>query len=182
MLVDVPKPGFGNTNDGNSSRCFFANPDVSSNITGINKDLIERFSSILKTLNSGYKINSTKFDEYAKETAKKYVELYNWYPMTPTVHKVLVHGKDIIDNFILPIGMLGEDAQESRHKDVRYYREHKTRKMSRKVTNEDLIKILLVSSDPIISNMRSISVNHKNAVPAEVLNLLQEPEMVIIED
>lgn len=139
MLVDVPKPGFGNTNDGNTARCFFANPNISSNITGIDKDLIERFSIILKTLNSAYRVNSAKFGQYAKETAMKYVEHSNWYPMTPTVHKVLVHGKDIIDNFLIPIGMLGENAQESRHKDMRNYRDHNTRKMSRKVTNEDLI-------------------------------------------
>lgn len=27
LLVDIPKPGFGNTNDGNTSRRFFADPE-----------------------------------------------------------------------------------------------------------------------------------------------------------
>lgn len=38
ILVDVPKPGFGNTNDGNTARIFFNNVDTVSNITGKNKD------------------------------------------------------------------------------------------------------------------------------------------------
>lgn len=29
LLVDIPKAGFGNTNDGNTSRRFFAEPEVS---------------------------------------------------------------------------------------------------------------------------------------------------------
>lgn len=184
LLIDIPKPGFGNTNDGNTARSFFANSEITSNITEIDRTLIERFNIILKTLSSPYKINSTSsFAEYAKETAVLYIHLYSWYPMTPTVHKVLVHGKDIIENFLLPIGMLGEDAQESRHKDIRYYREHNTRKMSRKQTNEDLMKILFVSSDPIISSIRpQPPVKRKNAMTREMLNLLEQPEVVVFEE
>lgn len=133
-------------------------------------------------MNCPFKINSVKFAEYAIGTAALYINLYRWYPTTPTVHKVLIHGKDIIDNFLLPIGMLGEDAQESRHKDVRYYIEHNTRKMSRKETNEDLMKILLISSDPVISNFRILPVKQKHIMPIEVLNLLQEPEIVLDEE
>ena len=65
--------------------------------------------------------------------------------MTPTVH----YRKDIIENFLIPIGMLREDAQEIPSKDVRYYRGHNTRKMIRKQTNEDLMKMLLTTYDPV---------------------------------
>lgn len=132
---------------------FFSFPALSSRITGIDQNLIYRFSVILKALNSNFKINSSSFHKYAFETAQLYVQLYEWYPMPATVHKILLHGKYIIDNFLLPIGQLGEDAQESRHKEVKYYREHNTRKMSRKATNEDLFNILLISSDPLISSL-----------------------------
>ena len=56
------------------TRSIFANSEVSSNITGIDKTLVERFSVILKTLSSPYKINIIKFAEYAKETAVHYIE------------------------------------------------------------------------------------------------------------
>ena len=96
LIVDKPKSGgSGNTNDGNSARRFFKHPDVSSRITGVNKELIDRFAIILQTINSGYPINSTKFGKYCDETSKLYVELYPWYVLPPSVHKILVHGEEI---------------------------------------------------------------------------------------
>lgn len=88
------------------------------------------------------------------ETVELYVKLYHWYYMSPTVHKYLIHGGEIIKNAIVPIGQLSEDAQEARNKDFRYYRENHTRKFSRLKTNEDLVNNLLVTSDPFISNIR----------------------------
>ena len=34
LIIDVPKPGYGTTNDGNSARRFFSNPKLSAKITG----------------------------------------------------------------------------------------------------------------------------------------------------
>jgi hypothetical protein len=48
LIVDVPKPGFGNTNDGNTSRRFFAGPDLAAEITGVGINLIFRFQVILE--------------------------------------------------------------------------------------------------------------------------------------
>ena len=91
------------------TRSIFAKSEVSSNITGIDKTLVERFCVILKTLNSPYKINTIKFAGYAKETAAHYIEKYRWYPRHQQPTKFL-DGKDIIENFLLPIGTLGENA------------------------------------------------------------------------
>lgn len=52
--------------------------------------------------------------------------------MPSSVHKILIHGAEIINNVSLPIGMMSEEAQESRNKDLRNLREHHTRKNSRK--------------------------------------------------
>lgn len=60
LLVDIPKAGFGNTNDGNTSRRFFSNPEISSRITGVDINLIKKCSVILETLSSGLKINTQK--------------------------------------------------------------------------------------------------------------------------
>jgi len=51
---------------------------------------------------------------------------------------------------------LSEEAQECQNKNYKNYREHHTRKLSRVKINEDLINMLLVSSDPLISSMRKI--------------------------
>ena len=35
LIVDKPKPGFWNTNDGNTGRIFLMKPELSSDITGL---------------------------------------------------------------------------------------------------------------------------------------------------
>jgi len=49
---------------------------------------------------------------------------------------------------------LSEEAQEARNKDFKNIREHHTRKINRVLQNEDLIKMLIVSSNPYISSLR----------------------------
>ncbi|CAH2012740.1 unnamed protein product [Acanthoscelides obtectus] len=47
LIVDKPKPGYGSSNDGNTARIFFHNPQTSSDITGVDRELIEKFAIIL---------------------------------------------------------------------------------------------------------------------------------------
>ncbi|XP_050525962.1 uncharacterized protein LOC126896864 [Daktulosphaira vitifoliae] len=151
LLVDIVLQGHGTTNDGNTARKFFKNAELSSSCTGIDINLIKRCGTILSVIASGYTINIKAFEEYCFLTAKLFVSLYPWYYMPASVHKILLHGAHIIQYAPLPIGNLSEEAQESRNKDYKMYREHHTRKNSRLNTNEDLIHILLISSDPYIS-------------------------------
>lgn len=123
LLVDIPKPGFGTTNDGNSARRFFQNPGLASSITGIEEQLIKRLGIILRTMASGYTIDVEAFRNYSIETANIYIHFYPWYYMPAGVHRILLHGADIIKSAVLPIGMLSEEAMESRNKDFRNYRE-----------------------------------------------------------
>lgn len=71
------------------------------------------------------------------------------------MHKVLVHGAAIIENFgLIPIGKLSEEAAESRNKDFRRYRQYNSRKFCRRANNEDILNNLIISSDPYISSKR----------------------------
>lgn len=182
LLVDIPKPGFGTTNDGNTARRFFHQPTLASSITGIDEDLIQRFSIILKTMSCGYAVNTAAFAEYAIDTAKKFVELYPWYYMPSSIHKILIHGSDIIKAAVLPIGMLSEEALESRNKDFKKYRQYHTRKMSRDKTMQDLFNYLFFSSDPIISTLSkstSTTWKSKESLDANVIKLLSDPALLI---
>ena len=40
--------------------------------------------------------------------------------MPATIHKVLIHAKQILENFVLPSGYFGEEASEARNK---FYRD-----------------------------------------------------------
>lgn len=170
----------GTTNDGNTARRFFEFPEKTAAITGLDEDLIRRFAVILQATTSGQSINVSKFKEYAYITAERFVELYNWYYMSSTVHTILLHGAEIIaSNAIVPIGSLSEEASEARNKDFRRFREHHSLKKSRVSSNEDIFNFLLLSSDPLISAVRpTMDVKKKKHLFAKTLDLLnlQTPE------
>ena len=42
LRVDKPKPGFGNSNDGNTARRFFQNSKISGEITKLDVEIIEK--------------------------------------------------------------------------------------------------------------------------------------------
>jgi hypothetical protein len=103
-------------------------------------DLIKRLKLVLEIFSSGHTIDTEKFSEYALETAKLYVALYAWHPMTPTMHKILVHGSSIIKHALLPIGQLSEEASEARNKHFHLYRQNFARKFSREQCCNEVTK------------------------------------------
>ncbi|XP_011689919.1 PREDICTED: uncharacterized protein LOC105451261 [Wasmannia auropunctata] len=154
LTVDVVKQGSGTTNTRNVARSFFAHAESVAEITGLNTDVIKRLGNILQVLACGKDINFEKFGRYCLDTAKLCLDLYNWYCMPPSVHKVLLHGSDIIQHLDLPIGCLSEEAQEASNKIFRKARACHSRMKLRKCTNEDIMHYLLILSDPVISNIR----------------------------
>lgn len=109
---------------------------------------------------------------YARETANLSISLYPWYNIPSTVHKILIHGKQIIESAALLIDSLSEEAQESRNKDYIYYRFHYTRKFSRLATNEDVFQNILISSDPYITHL-------KPELKTKSLPLSEEPKTLL---
>lgn len=156
LIIDKVKPGFGTSNDGNTARAFFYNYATTARITGLNENLIHRFGTILAAIASGYEIDTEKFNDYCVATREMYLSLYPWYNMPATVHKILVHGANIIKNSVIPIGQMSEEASEAKNKEIRKARLGHTLKTSRHRSNYDLIKHLLTSSDPYITLLRKL--------------------------
>lgn len=129
--VDIPTQGSGSSNNGNTARRFFGNPSLVSEITGVSEVLIKRLSVILTVVNSSYEVNVAKFRVYARETAELYIHLYSWYYMPVSVHKMLIHGAQVIENLCIPVGQASEEGSEVKHKDIRFHRLHHTCKISR---------------------------------------------------
>lgn len=75
LLVDIPKANLGNSNDGNTSKRFFLNPQLVSDITGMSIYLIYRLKVILEAISRGHKINAEKYDSYTSEMGRLYVSL-----------------------------------------------------------------------------------------------------------
>lgn len=156
ILVDVVKQGYDTTNTGNTARRFFnpKNHATVAKILGINKKLIARFSVILGVISADRKVKIDRFKKYCRETAELWVKLYSWKNMTPTVHKVLIHGWAIIENLGFNIGRYSEEAQEAINKIFREARAKKSRGISAIACNTDVHLHLLVGSDVRISTLR----------------------------
>lgn len=174
ITVDVVKQGSGTTNDGNTARKFFSDPQKTALATGVDEDLITRFSNILQVLTSGHKINCEKFEKYANETAKIYVNKYPWYYMPTSVHKVLMHGSAVIRSFLLPIGQLSEEALEAGNRVFRNTRLFHARKTSRIDNLMDIIHYLLACSDPSITSYRIVKEKKHLEYSETALELLED--------
>lgn len=94
-------------------------------LLGLEQTLIKNFRIILIALSCKFPLNANLFEEYCRSTAEIYVSKYKWYPMPPTVHKILMQ---IIRNSAFPLGMLGEEASEARNKNYKNFREFHSRK------------------------------------------------------
>ena len=68
---------------------------------------------ILGSIPCGYGINSSKFKTFCWENASLSLDLYPWYSVIRTLHKILIHGYEVIELFTLPLGMFFEEAQEA---------------------------------------------------------------------
>lgn len=75
LVIDSPRQGAGNLNDRSTTRRFFFNPELTSQITGVDSRLIQRFSIILQVLSGRRRIDAAKCEPYAFQTAQLYVEL-----------------------------------------------------------------------------------------------------------
>lgn len=83
---------------------------MSSSITGVDIEIINRFKIVLLIISSRYKIDLKKFNNYCILIAQKFIDKYNWYNMPTSVHKILIHETQIIEELsILPIGQFSEE-------------------------------------------------------------------------
>ena len=99
--------------------------------------------------------------------------------MPASLHKIHIHGQNIIDSLSLLIGFYSEEAGESRNKDTKNYRLYHSRKDSRIHTNEDQIHYLCATSDPFISSIRQRKNKYrkmKTKMQEETYALIEENE------
>ena len=89
LVIDVPKHRPRTSNNGNTARRLYQNPELTSEITRVNEQLISRFSIVLQATAFNKRINVLKFERYCQITAELYVSLCAWYYVPGTVHNIL---------------------------------------------------------------------------------------------
>lgn len=126
--------------------------------------------------NTSYKLHATKFQRYAVKTYRLYVRRYRFYPMSPSVHKLLLHAVEIQEHLQFPLGVLSESSGELWHRMRKQIRRDSTRKCSRQATMEDLLHRCLDQSDPVVSEIARDWMAHfrdrKLELPEEAKKLL----------
>lgn len=181
LHIDKPRQnGSGSTNDGNTARRAFSNVEIFASILEFDVDILKYFHTILITISCEYEVNVDKFQNYCERAACLYMEKYPWYPMSATVHKILAHSSQIIVASVLPVGCLGENASEARNKFYKQDRRSHARQNSRVNNITDVFHRAMDSSDPLLSSLcisNRQSQNKRNALPTEVIDLLELPTM-----
>lgn len=177
ILVDMPKDGgAGNTTTGNICRRAFNQPQVLAQILNLNVQLVENISIILSVLNYQEQINNVEFKKLCDNTFNLYIDNYDWYPMTPSLHKILVHSTDVILTLPLPPAMFSEEGAEACNKIIKHDRLYHARKNSRTNNIRDIFMRRMISTTPDISeqSIRSKFSNKKRreTLPKEIQKYL----------
>ena len=122
-------------------------------------------------------INTNEFDALCEKTLEIYFSDAGWYNIPPTLHKVLVHGREIIEATPVAIGITSEEGSESNIKFARRFYKHHTRKNCQGNTMYDLFHRLMDVSDPIILSKQCIPKQFSaRKIPMDLLRLIQTDE------
>ena len=107
-------------------------------------------------------INPVEFEKFCQETISIYYDPElgaPWYPMPPSLHRVLYHGRDIIEACPVPFGMTSEEGSESNNKFARDFEANHARKNSNENTFIDVFHRLMDKSDPVL-----VASSHKEKI------------------
>lgn len=122
-------------------------------------EIIHKMANVIKVIKSKNTVDIVEFQKYCWNLYLEYLEKYSWFPLTPTVHKILIHGPFIMENFLVPTGELSEEAQESRNKYFKMYKKDFSRKISRVAANEDCLHRSTLTSDPVLNKFRKLKMD-----------------------
>ena len=133
--------GFGTKITGNVARLFFENTHLFSKTIVLPTHFIENFKKILYFIRSKERIDMQHYEIVCKDIIK-YLSM-NKIHITPTIHKILFHGHQII-SFIQNLGasepgVFSEEAIEASIRKIRKIRKENSRLISRKCNNKDTL-------------------------------------------
>ena len=153
--IGVVLHGQGTSSTGNTARIFFNNPDKTAEILNLPKDLIEGFSKL------NMFISESKYSEDIEDKFKKCsLEMFHlitqdhffkMYTMSPTVHRLLVHGILYIQHLKMSLGSLSESALESTNKTIKKFRNSLAFRGNLLENLKNIMSRLLFVSDPKIA-------------------------------
>ena len=120
------------------------------------KDLLMRYSVILRLINSRETIRVDKFREFCLETYIIHLETLPWMDVSPSVHRYLAHSADaILVNGGKGLAQISEAPLESLHKKMRFFRMNLSRKTNLSDILDDIYSRLWLESAPQLRKMKA---------------------------
>ena len=119
-IKECRQEGSGNSEDGNSFREAFRtekNRKTMSEECDVPLNFIEGLWNIYVALTSHLYIDPKLFGAYCDKVLKIYFTKLKWYRMIPSVHKILVHGPELLEELMkeaptIAPGQLSEEPSE----------------------------------------------------------------------
>ena len=174
--------------DGNMARRILRDhPDVLAEECCVPVEFVKGFYVIWVALASRLPICPLKFQNYCDRIKAVYLENVSWYPLSPTLHKVLEHGSQVLELFpdSLTSGMLSEEPAEASNKDVKKFQISHARQDNPDHRNIDVFHRLCERSDPQILNYyahnRQIRRKSSEVFPKDVLQLCKDSDQIALE-
>ena len=162
-------------------------PDVLAEECNVPIEFIKGFYVIWVALASSLPICPEKFKAFCDHIKSIYLENCGWYKMSPTLHKILIHGHEILS--LLPdtvtSGMLSEEPAESSNKDVKMFQKYHAPQDSPTKRNLAVFNRINDRSDPVV--LRHFEKLHKNrrksseVFPKAVLDLCKDSDQIAAE-
>ena len=185
-MFEVRDGGRGSSNDGNLARRVLRDhPDLLANECNVPVEFVKGIYIIWIALASRLPIDPEKFQLFCNKIKKIYVDNVPWYPLSPTLHKVLEHGSEIIQLFpdSVTSGILSEEPAEASNKDVKRFQKENARQDSPVHRNLDVFNRQMDRSDPKIvhffANQRKLRRKSQEVFPQAVLDLCKDSDQIM---
>ena len=158
VRIFFPQPNSGNSNNGNTVRRCFKDPEKFANCLGVSVRLISDTGKLISKLTDQTTIHDPKlFHKEAYAVWKRYrKELGPYKKMCTTYHRLLCHGAAYLQfakDLGIPSGCLSESAIEHLNSLNRYNRQYLSRKTSARDQNLDMFRRNIWTTDPVLNSV-----------------------------
>ena len=149
--VDFIKPGYGKSTTGPNVNRAMKSPQICAEILDLDEKFVTEVSKLSNYLNSLEPVNESDWQGSACYVFNFYCENFsNFANLSPSVHKILCHGLEMIKILEKAPGVYSEQSQEKINKKFRDLRDCHSRKIEFKSMLEDIFTFFYVNTDPLI--------------------------------
>lgn len=151
--IDAVKVGYGTSNTGPNIKRAMNDPKNLSEILKFEIKFVENVVELYSMLGSFDKPNHDRWYNCVNDVFLYWKSNFSHFmSISPSMHKILVHGWDMINLRDMGPGFYSEESQERINKKLRDVRQNNTRKSSYKNMMEDMASYIYLSTDPIVNN------------------------------